>query len=52
MPFIRPAGVKYFALMLDHDSLYFRLNVEAIRHMRQAIHNRFQHFVADRSGLG
>ena len=47
MPLIRTAGFKNFALMVENDALDFRLNIEAIRHARQAIDNLLQRFFAD-----
>src|SRR5438132_12922306 len=52
MPFIRAASLKYFALMIEDDAFYLRLNIEAIWHTRQPIHNDRQNFLADRSRLG
>ena len=52
MPFIRAAILEDFALMVEHDALDLRLNLETLRDTRQTFDNRFQRFLADRSWLG
>ena len=52
MPFIRPAILEDFALMVDHNALDFWLDLETVRDMRQTFDNRFQRFLADSSWLG
>ena len=44
MPFVGAAFLEDFALMIENDALDLRLNVETIRHARQAIDNRPQAF--------
>src|SRR6266403_4418650 len=47
MPLIRTAGLKNFALMVEDDPFYFRLNVEIRRHARQPIDNDLQRLCTD-----
>ena len=48
MPLIRTAGLKNFALMIENDAFYFRLNVEIRRQARQSIDNLSQSLGANR----
>ena len=47
MPLIRTTGLKNFALKVDDDPFYFRLNVEIRRRARQPIDNDLQRPCAD-----
>ena len=48
MPFERPALFKNLAPMFDDDAFDLRLNVKIVRHMRERIDNRLEHFLGDR----
>ena len=52
MPLIRTACLEHFALMVEDDPFYFRLNVEIRRHARQPIDNDLQCLRADSSRYG
>ena len=50
MPFIGPAIFENLASMLEDDALDLGLDVKLLRHVRQAIHDLLQHFLAHGSG--
>src|SRR5439155_26634588 len=49
MPFIGAALVKDFALMIEDDAFDLRLNLEALRSAGEAINDRLERFLANRS---
>src|SRR5213596_1174698 len=49
MPFIGAALVKDFALMIDDDAFDLRLNLETLRYAGEAIDDRLERFLANRS---
>src|SRR5690348_17262418 len=52
MPWIRTARLENFALMVEDNPFYFRLNVEIRRHAGQPIDNDLQRLRADNSSNG
>src|SRR6266542_3186173 len=49
MPFIGAAFVKDFSLMIEDDAFNLRLNLEALRYAGEAINDRLERFLANRS---